>query len=477
MAMVINASTPQRRSAALLTGQSRQTHLNQQLAVFLAAFVALAPIPLGGARPLFWALSGVVVALAALLYGAALWRKGEMLRVGYGSLAPLIVPWVLLLAFLVAQVVPLASILGPITFTGVEGQAFSSATLSLTPGETLLMLLRLAGYGVFFFLAVQVAANRDRAMQIAKWLCFIVAAHALYGLVALTQLGDPMLFVSKWAYLGSATGTFVNRNSYATFLAVGLVIAIGLGMRTMLNTDMPHLRKGQRKPIVQAIPYLIAALVILAALLASQSRMGLFAGLCGTGVLTAIGLAKGRFGGRRVVAPALLLSLSVFAVGAMLFSGGTFERLGSVERDTDVRLQLYAQVLDMIRARWATGFGGGSFEVAYTLFHREPVSPDLVWHKAHSTYLALWSELGVFAGTLPILILALIGFGAARLVGLRRSDWWLPLIAVSALVVIAMHSLVDFSMEISGNVYLVLLVLALGTAQRSAQRPVRGESG
>lgn len=476
-AIDLQASPSRQGASTASTSGSRQTRLNQRLAIFLALFVALAPVPLGGARPLFWSLSATIIAVMALLYGLSLWRRAETFRVSLSSLAWLWAPWAVLLGFLIVQTLPLASFFGPFPYAGIEGQVFHAQALSLAPGETTFMLLRMAGYGCFFFLAAQAAANRDRALQIARWLSFIVGAHALYGLVALTQFGDPLLFVEKWAYQGSATGTFVNRNSYATFLAVGFVISVGLAMRTLLSTGLAHLRKGQRKPLTQAIPHLVAALVILAALFASESRMGLFAGLCGAAALTAIGLSKGQFASRKMLVPVVLLLLTIIGVAVLLFSAGTFERLGSVERDSDVRLQLYAQVLEMIQSRWATGFGGGSFELAYTLFHRDPVSPDLVWHKAHSSYLTLWSELGVFAGSLPIIILAILGFMAARLVMVRQSDWWLPLISLSTLIVVALHSLVDFSMEISGNVYLVLLVLALGTAQRSNPSARQREPG
>src|SRR5690606_27491311 len=228
-------------SAAASSSGSRQTTLNQRLAFFLVTFVALAPVPLGGARPLFWAISGSIIALAALAYSVALWSKGESFRVRIGSVAPLTFLWAVLIVFLLVQAAPIAGAIGPVTFTGYKGQTFSTSSLSLSPGETLLMALRMAGYGCFFFLALQVAANRDRAVQIGKWLAYIVAAHALYGLVALTQFGDPLLFVEKWAYRGSATGTFVNRNSYATFLAVGLVVSVGLGLRILMNRRMEHL--------------------------------------------------------------------------------------------------------------------------------------------------------------------------------------------------------------------------------------------
>ena len=131
-----------------------------------------------------------------------------------------------------------------------------------------------------------------------------------------------------------------------------------------------------------------------------------------------------------------------------------------------MRGDLYAQVLGMIAARPWLGYGGGAFEAAYPLVHLPPVSPDLVWDKAHSTYLSLWAELGVIAGSIPMLLVAGIGADALRLYLRRRGDWACPAAAVSAIVVVAIHSVVDFSLEIEANVFLFLAILAVGVARR-----------
>lgn len=99
------------------------------------------------------------------------------------------------------------------------------------------------------------------------------------------------------------------------------------------------------------------------------------------------------------------------------------------------------------------------------LFHQWPVSPDMVWDKAHSTYLALWAELGVVAGSLPLLLVAIFTLQALRLYTTRSADWAAPAIAVSVVAVAAIHSLVDFSLEIEANAFLFLAILALAIAR------------
>ena len=148
----------------------------------------------------------------------------------------------------------------------------------------------------------------------------------------------------------------------------------------------------------------------------------------------------------------------------VLFGSGTLDRLGSVEQSFDVRLALYSQVIEMIASRPLLGFGGGSFEAAFPLFHALPVSPDLVWNKTHSTYLALWVEYGVIFGSIPLLVVLGIGLRCIQLVIRRKSDWVLPLASLGIIVTAALHSLVDFSLEMEANALFFTALLALGLA-------------
>lgn len=433
----------------------RRSRANTIVAGVLVAVVALAPIPLASNRPFFWALWGAIVGAIGVVYLGLLVLRVEALRVPLNRLRVPALAFAALVGFLAAQAwLPI-----PTSFVFASGEHLASASLSLAPGMTLLMLLQVATYGLFFFLMLQVAANRRRARRIALALLCIVTVHALYGLVALVLLDDSLLFFPKWAYEGFATGSFVNRNSFATFLAFGLVLGVLLALR--------ELKVGGPTGRSTAAMILAATALILAVLVATGSRMGLFAGLCGAG-LAAL-LAAGKSGDahsrpRNLLLAALPIGAALLVL--VLYGATTFDRLGSLENDANVRGDLYLQVLAMIAARPWLGYGGGAFEAAYPLFHQLPVSPDVVWDKAHSSYLSLWAELGVVAGSIPLLLLAGIGVVALRLYLSRRGDWTTPAAAVCVIVVAALHSVVDFSLEIEANTLLFLAILAVGVAHR-----------
>ncbi|MDX6767094.1 MAG: O-antigen ligase family protein [Candidatus Methylacidiphilales bacterium] len=431
----------------------RSGRLNTVLAWFLVAAVGIAPIPLASNRPFFWAMWAGLIGFGGIIYLGALWLRGEDLRVPLRQLWLPALAWLAVLGYLGLQMLPV-----PSSFVTVAGDVVASPALSLAPGATLLMLLQLATYGLFFLLMLQVAANRSRARNVGVALLLVIAAHALYGLVALIILDDSLLFFSKWSYVGFATGTFVNRNSFATFLASGVVLGVLLALR--------EFRSGRAHAGMAPI-YLAATAMIFATLLATGSRMGLLAGLVGTGLAALLAAGKGDAAkGRR--GRLLLAAIPVVAGIALLllYGASTFDRLGSLENDANVRGDLYMQVFGMIAARPWLGYGGGTFEVAYPLFHQLPVSPDLVWDKAHSTYLSLWAELGLVFGSLPILVVAGFAALALRFYLARRGDWTAPAAAFCVTVVVALHSIVDFSLEMQANVFLFLAILAIGVASR-----------
>lgn len=437
--------------------RNRLSRLNSRLAIVLVLFLGIAPIPFGGNRPAFWTLTGFLLALIATTYlGVALWRQHK-LRHAPKRLAPLAIPFGLLLCWLVIQMVPLAPWGSPISIAA-GNIVLTGKTLSLTPGMTFLSLIQFASYGLLFFLMLQATYNIDRARRVLVALYIIVVIYAAYALFALTQLGDPILFFEKWAYQGSATATFVNRNSFATFLSFGLVIGVALATTSLLPNDD---EAGQRRNMMSSVLFAMGACIIAATLIATQSRMGFTAGVAGT-LVTLVAVLSRIPRAARPIWPALLIGGLGTAALFWLYGAELLERVGLFESSLAIRGSLYKQVVEMIASRPLTGFGAGSFELAFPLFQHLPVSPDLVWDKAHSTYLSLWVELGLIFGSMPMVIVALIGISTWRIFRTARRRWLHAAISLGVITTAAVHSLVDFSLEIQAVAYMFVAILAIG---------------
>lgn len=447
---------------------SRQSALNDTTAWLLMLVVALAPIPLGSNRGFFWATTAVVVGLIGIYHAYRLGQLGEAARYGFRHMRLSVVLALLLGLFLIVQTAPF-DLFGPwadpmrqqFAIATPTGAVLTPNTLSLAPQATWLMLLRMVTYAVFYLLMLQVGTNNRRKAFVLNFALIIVTAYALFGFISLVQLGDTILGLPKWAYLGSATATFVNRNSFATFLAFGAVIALALAAGKLVHVDEGDVQLSRRfDPMI--LLYMLAYAVIVAALFATQSRMGFGAAVAGS--LTIIVVSVTQAGGRgRLVALPTIFALAI-VLGMITYGQGLLERLGSVESASDVRFDLYAQVVQMILARPYVGYGGGAFELAYPLFHQAPVSVDMVWDRAHNSYLALWAELGLIAGSIPVLLLLAAGIRIVRGLGKVRPDWTAKLAGLGVLVVGATHSLVDFSLEIQANTLLFLAIIATGVA-------------
>jgi O-antigen ligase len=363
--------------------------------------------------------------------------------------------WLLLCIYAAVQIIPI----GHLSFRVESGAQLAISQVSLAPGMTSLVLPQLVSYAGIAFLAAQAAARARRARRLQIGIVTVVAAFAAYGLIALTQLHDTILGLAKWAYQGSATSTFVNRNTFATFLALGLVNAVALTFSELALAKSRGVR--HFAAFLWVAPSVVAVSLIFVTLVASNSRMGLFAGVCGTVVTMVLaGVQHGR-SRLRIVLLSGMIGLGVGA-SAWLYGQGLLDRLASVESDLDVRTDLYGQVWQLISLRPWLGFGGGAFQYAFPLVHRPPVSLDLVWDKAHSTYLALWAEFGLVAGSLPLLAIASV-FGRLLLRSFGRATFSSNgAAAIGGVVVCAVHSVVDFSLEIQAVAYLFAVILGAG---------------
>ncbi len=423
---------------------SAQGRLTRQvIAGVLVLVILVAPVPVGSNRPVFWLAWAALLALMLGVQALAMaWRRDAALR-ATGFRAEFVM-FALLLAALVLQALPFG-----LTLPLPSGAPLS--TISLAPAAVPAALIRWLGYGALFALMVEVAANRARARRMAHILFFGICAHALFGLVALNMLGDFAPWGEKTAHLGAATGVFANRNSFATFLGFGLALGAALVLRPA-RAGVPALGRG----------FMILGLgVIGLALLATQSRMGLVSGMAGVAVVIWLSVP-------RPIAPARWMGLAAIAIALIVTAAyvgqDTLGRMVFAAQALDTRLALYQQVIGMILARPWTGYGIDAFAPAYELFHQPPVSADLAWDHAHSSYLHLWAELGLIAGSLPVLM------GVAPVLRLRAhlrdqgQDRALPIAALAALWVGAIHSLVDFSLEIPANAMMLIALVALGLA-------------
>lgn len=448
----------------------------------LIGLVALAPLPLGSNRPLGAALLASLSGIVLLGWsGLKAWRR-EPFAVPPRQLGiPLILfstvcLWILLQAYVNT---PWNDPIWNLALTNL-GRS-DNGRISVDPTASLTGLMHLLTYFAIFWLSVQLGRNSARAQLCLRAVVIIGAIYSLYGIVVYFAGNDTILVFKKWAYRSSLTSTFVNRNSFATFAGLSLLSSLALMIASLQPLLQQHRPFGELiasfvEHLLVRIPWTTAAMLIIAiALLLTSSRGGAFSTACGALVLVFVQIGHAGRGQKKIRS---VIILSVITLMVVVFATGAGKRLSHrlvpdrIDNDMGGRLAAYSMTIDGIETTPWTGIGFGAYEDAIPAYKRAEMSSDILWDKAHNTYLENAFELGIPASGLLCLSIALLGLEAWRGARTRRRYAHIPATGIAATILVTLHSLVDFSLQIPAisALYALLIGIAVAQSRSTAQR-------
>lgn len=424
------------------------------------------PLPQGSNRD--WSVAVLVLCCALLGLGWALNRYRRKRAVGPTLKAGL--PMLLLL--LLAQ-------------AWVLVQCLSGRSADLAASFEALMLG--LAYCLLFLLVVDLFRTRKRLTLLLGCLVLSGTLQAFYG-AAMTLSGVEWGFLEgKSAYIGHATGTFINRNHLAGYLE--LTMAAGIGLLLALRDERPFSWVNLLEMLLGPKARLRLALVVMViALVMSHSRMGntaFFTSLLLVGGLFLLLNRQHRLRNGLILASLVLIDLLVISQYFGLEK--LAERLGSTRLQAEMSSQgvvlevndLRALVLEdasgLLRERWWDGHGAGSFEVIFPQVARAQIG--VTFDHAHNDYLQFLLEYGVL-GSLPLaafVVLALLH--ALRAMWMRESAYRSGVGAgvLLALVALLIHSGADFNLQIPANAatFVVFCALAVLASEHFRERRAR----
>jgi O-antigen ligase len=450
----------------------------------IAAFVALVAIlawvnfPLGSNRPWSWSVLAILVASAWVLWTPyALVESGKTLD----ALRRLAVPGLIFLSVLIWAVVQAQSSTpaawhNAIWQTLPQGAgAVAPGAISMNPFVTLGEVMKLATYLAFGFLVYTLARDGDVARRFFSAIVIVGVAYALYGfLLSLLHTSQGTLLERMAPPYGrDVTGAFVSKNSFATFTGIALIVSL----LSLFETSRANIirTRGSRVIIASLVQYLMgrgalrvmACAILFLALILADSRAGLMAALAGLLTLVVLsGIVAARRGS---LVPALAGGGAIFALMAVLFvvSGSTladrFDQLMGTQGASELRPVLWADAEHAIADHALMGTGLGTFRDAYSLYAQE-FEPYIV-DKVHNDYLEMALGLGIPAAIAWLAALGWLLAVCIRGVFRRRRRKVYALAAVSATMLVAFHSLFDFSLQIPAVSILFATVMAVGLAQ------------
>ena len=339
---------------------------------------------------------------------------------------------------------------------------------------TYLALLRLLTEGAVFWLFLQLCRSPQRAHWTVQAIALIGMAYAIYGVVAFFEFPGTLLWFSKPAYLDSVTSTFINRNSYATYAGIGMVAALACTFSAYVRSanlvGRSALRRATSFIAATSGPagwWLVGSFILGLALVRTGSRGGILASVAGMVALILLTTLRGR---NVIAATASLLGLLAAGVAIFVFGDFFAGRLLALGFNSADRLAVYKlTVLSILDAPWK-GFGYGTFEYVFPMYRDNSLSPFGIWDKAHNTYLEIFQGLGIPVAALFFIMLLILVVRVGRAALTRRSSATAALVATSATVIVALHSFVDFSMQIQAVAITWTALLAAGVAQSWSSR-------
>jgi len=347
-------------------------------------------------------------------------------------------------------------------------------SITINRALTYMALLRLLTEGAVFWLFLQLCRSPQRAHWSVQAVAIIGMAYAVYGIVVFFVFPGTILWLTKHAYLDSVTSTFINRNSYATYAGIGLVCALACTFSAYVRSATSVGRSALRRAISfiasTAGPagwWLVGSFILSLALVRTGSRGGILASVAGLLALILITTLRGR---NAITATASLLGLLAAGVAIFVFGDFFAGRLLALGFESADRLAVYKlTILSILDAPWK-GFGYGTFEYVFPMYRDNSLSPFGVWDKAHNTYLEIFQGLGIPAAALFFVMLLILAVRCGHAALTRLSSATAPLVATAATVIVALHSFVDFSMQIQAVALTWTALLGAGVAQSWSSR-------
>jgi O-antigen ligase len=453
---------------------NRFTYLDRAFAVFLFLLLATTPLYRGG-NALFpilgAALCGCVLfALAAIRR----WRVQHENADATAAFMALIGALGLLAALGLLGAIPLptaawSELAGRGNYVFADGTAQDTAyRLSFAPRSSLISALHaIAALGI---VVSAFTLPRRLLLAVIGALALVATLQSVLGLVQVA-LRSPASLVYEGAYQGihRAVGTFVNKNHFATFLAMLLPIML---LRCFGRIVFFAERRGVKPSPLSNFWWCAATAVVAFALLGTLSR----AGLAAASLAVAIVLVAIAFSSMRQLKRWMIYAAATVAVVALVVVGlsaiGENLSTEALASAASGRAEINRSTLAAAMSFFPWGSGLGSFVLVFPRFQSHEFA-GFVDH-AHNDYLQLLLEAGL-VGLVVVALIVIAGVLALRTVWLNRAKWhqasWLVAIALGAgCSAFAFHAAFDFPAHIPGVALLAVFLFSAFIVEASASQ-------
>ena len=314
-----------------------------------------------------------------------------------------------------------------------------------------------------------VSAKRARILLACT--AYSGVTYAVYGIVSAITEPTLILWRERSDYIGVVLGTFINRNTAATFFgscaAIWWVLlcenveAVLRGHHSALWSSQWHalmIELSRKQNSIRLLGFAVCFL----ALAMTNSRAGVICSVGGMGLATLLIFRKAV--SKMTARWKLLAGLGLLSAGLVLTSVEA-HRFDTQGFNDEGRFDVYRATWRMILDHPMLGTGFGTFQTVFPLYRGASDSIWGRWEFAHSTPIELAAEIGLPAAALIcagyLAVLALLYRGTL----VRRRDNVLPLAAATVGLIGGLHTLLDFPLQVSGYAIVCMAMLGIGLGQ------------
>lgn len=426
----------------------------------LLLVVVLAPLPFGLTAPFPIAACCTVLALALLCADSSRLSPSHLRR-----LLPALLAFGLYAGVAMMQMSPRVA-----AWTGAA-PIWGDLAAILPPSPGLISWTRVGpwyalGLPLVLILALLTSAtlsvDRTSALRLLQAVAVSGSLYALYGILAHLIEPGMLLWRPKTAYLDAVTGTFVNRNTAATYWGSCAVVCLTLALAELEV-------RGSNPQVRNLAVWLSGLAICLIATAMTGSRAG------GLLTITALGLSGGLWllAHRQVARErwwAAAMGAGALLIVGQMIGGLIGQRVREHGLFDERRAEAYADTWRMIVDHPWLGVGLGNFGSVFPRYRSAELGNAGIWDKAHSTPLEMAVELGLPVTIFIALCCSGIFYVLLTACFRRRRDRGFAIAGIGVGALGLMHSAVDFSLQIAGYAVVFAVIVGCGLGQSVSTR-------
>jgi O-antigen ligase len=364
-------------------------------------------------------------------------------------------PLVALVIFGVVQFLPFRS-----------ASRFQTPTLSLDPQATKEATVKLLALTIYFIAALHTLCQSGRRKTLLVVLTIFGFAVSLFAILQRLTSNNKLYWVRPVSPYIAFYGPFGNYNHFAGMIELILPLPLAYLLLAKINFEQRGL-------------WLFSVVLMAVAVIFSFSRGGMLA--LGVEVMALMLIAAAlrnratdTFAPRETLSNRWMFGGAVAAVLLLILWIGyepLVKRFGSIregasEYSVVTRTEYWRGAWQMFLDHPLRGVGLGAFPTAYPAYGRSSVRNERL-EQAHNDYLQLLTDAGLIGAIIGLWFLFELGRILRRqfhkVHQARSPDRALMVGGAVAMLGIAVHSFLDFNLQIAANALLFLLVVALST--------------